>query len=261
MKKETERLILATNDDGFDAKGLKNLVDSLSGFGKVVCVAPETAFSGMSHAITINHPIRLHKIKDTENLTIYKCSGTPVDCVKIALDQILDRKPDLLVSGINHGSNASVSAIYSGTIAAALEGGINDIASIGFSLLNHSPHADFSAANVYVKKIINKVIQTNLPKEICLNVNFPNVPLEKIKGIRSCRQTKGLWIEEFDKRIDPGKREYYWLTGSFRNDEHDAEDTDEWALKHNYVSVVPLHSDLTAYRALEHMKHWTWNDE
>jgi 5'-nucleotidase len=251
--------ILITNDDGFDSKGIAALTEVMRPFGNIVVVAPERAYSGMSHAITINIPIRIQTLKEEPNFSSYKCSGTPVDCIKIALDQILDDKPDYLVSGINHGSNASVSAIYSGTMAAALEGSINGIPSVGFSLLNHAPNASFTASKHFVHTIMEKIMESGIPKDTCLNVNIPDKKLEEIQGIRPTRQAKGIWVEEFLKRTDPSHRDYYWLTGSFLNYENDAPDTDEWALNNNYVSVTPLHTDLTAYKTLEHMQNWKWD--
>lgn len=257
--KNNERLILVTNDDGYDAKGLMHLIEALQPFGKLVVVASGNAYSGMSHAITINMPLRLQKMQELEHYIFYKCSGTPVDCVKLALDQILERQPDLLISGINHGSNASVSSLYSGTIAAALEGSLNSIPSLGFSLLNHSLNADFSVAKIYVERMLRNVLNEGLPDNVCLNVNIPDIAYEQIKGVKVCRQARGIWVEEFDKRYDPANRDYYWLTGSFMNYEDNVQDTDQWALQNNYVSVVPLHTDLTAYDHIESMKKWNWN--
>ena len=237
-------LILVTNDDGFFAGGLKALVEVAKELGEVVVVAPEESQSGMSHAITIKQPIRINKKKEENGCKIYSCSGTPVDCVKLALNQLLDRKPDVLVSGINHGSNASVSVIYSGTMAAAIEGGVNDIRSIGFSLLDYASDANFTQSKVYVRRILENVLKNGIPTDICLNVNIPAI--ESIKGIKVCRQTRGFWQEEFDKRTDPFNRDYYWLTGYFKNHEPDASDTDEWALSNGYVSVVPIRVDYTS---------------
>lgn len=256
MEEEKERVILVTNDDGVEAKGLKALIDVVRPFGKVLVVAPAEPQSGMSHAITVKYPLRIKKLKDEEGLTLYSCFGTPVDCIKLALNQLMDRKPDLVVSGINHGSNASTSVIYSGTMAAALEGCINQIPSIGFSLLSLDQDADFRTAEIYAAKIIKKVFGNGLLRNTCLNVNIPYVSNELIAGIKLCRQNKGYWQEEFDKRTDPHGRNYYWLTGEFYNTEPGAQDTDEWALENNYVSVVPNHIDLTCYKTLEEMKDW-----
>jgi len=251
-----ERLILVTNDDGIEAKGLKSLIEMVREFGKVIVVAPEESQSGMSHAITMKYPLRIRTVKNEEGLEIYSCNGTPVDCVKLALHMLLGRKPDVLVSGINHGTNASVSIVYSGTMAAAIEGGINKVPSIGFSLLDYSADADFEAAGIYVRRIIEKVFMNGIEKGICLNVNIPVGKENELKGIKVCRQTDGYWQEEFDKRIDPGKREYYWLTGYFNNSEPFADDTDEWALKNKFVSVVPIRVDFTSYSRIEELKKW-----
>ena len=254
MKKE--KLILVTNDDGIEAKGLKFLIETVRELGKVVVVAPEESQSGMSHAITMKYPLRVRTVKKEKGLEIYGCSGTPVDCVKLALHQLLERKPDMLVSGINHGSNASVSVVYSGTMAAAIEGGINKVPSIGFSLLDYSADADFETAGIYVRRIMEKVFMNGIEKGICLNVNIPVGKEDELKGIKICRQTDGYWQEEFDKRIDPYKREYYWLTGYFNNFEPLADDTDEWALQNKFVSVVPIQIDFTSYSRMEELKKW-----
>lgn len=246
-------LILVTNDDGIEAKGIKSLVEMVKPYGEIVVVGPLDVHSGMSHAITVTIPVRYKKIKEEENVTLYGCSGTPVDCVKLAFSEILTRKPDLIVSGINHGSNASVSIIYSGTMAAVIEGCINEIPSIGFSLLDFDPDADFTGSVDYGRKIVEHVLQKGLPDRTCLNVNIPAVSVENIKGIKVCRQAKGVWREEFEKRIDPREGEYFWLTGYFEGHENGAEDTDEWALRNNYVSVVPVHVDLTNYKALKEL--------
>ncbi len=258
MTNRRELLILITNDDGIKAKGLKSLVNVVKPLGKIVVVSPFEAHSGMSHAITVKVPLRVKKTKEENNLTIYGCNGTPVDCVKLAFNQILHRKPDLLVAGINHGSNAAASIFYSGTMAAALEGCINEIPSLGISLVSHNPDADLSATEFYARLIIEKTIENGLPKSICLNVNIPNIPLEKITGIKVCRQTKGYWQEEFEKRTDPQGNKYFWLTGKFHNSEPGASDTDEWALKNNYVSIVPIQVDLTSYDTIRTIKSWNF---
>ncbi len=247
-------LILVTNDDGVDAKGIKSLVEMVEPYGDVVTVAPLHVHSGMSHAITVNLPLRYTSIREDGNVKVYGCTGTPVDSVKLALSQILPREPDLLVSGINHGSNASVSIVYSGTMAAVIEGCINGIPSIGFSLLDFRPDADFSASVKFGRKIVEHTLKNNLPDRTCLNVNIPAVTPDKIKGIKVCRQAKGVWKEEFDKRQDPRQGEYFWLTGYYEDHENGAEDTDEWALRNNYISVVPVHVDLTNYKALDILK-------
>jgi 5'-nucleotidase len=254
--KKNRKLILVTNDDGIEAKGLRELINVVIKFGEVVVVAPRESQSGMSHAITVKYPIRVFLIREEKNLKVYSCNGTPVDCVKIALNQLLNRKPDLLVSGINHGANTSVSVVYSGTMAAAIEGGINKINSIGLSLSDFSKNADFTAAKIYSGRIIEQVFMNTLDKVTCLNVNIPAGNLNNIKGVKICRQTDGHWQEEYDKRTDPQNREYYWLTGYFNNFEPDAEDTDEWAIKNRYVSVVPIQVDFTSVNHLDRLKKW-----
>ncbi len=247
-------LILVTNDDSIHAGGLKTLIEVACELGDVIVVAPEDSQSGMSHAITIKQPIRVTKKSEENGLRVYTCSGTPVDCVKLALNQLLDRKPDLLLSGINHGSNASVSVIYSGTMAAAIEGGVNGIHSVGFSLLDYSPDANFQAAGNIAKRILKEVLNNGIPTEICLNINIPAIPEVEIKGVKICRQTKGFWQEEFDKRTDPFNRDYFWLTGYFKNNEPEAQDTDEWALKNGYVSIVPIRVDFTCFDYIKELE-------
>lgn len=254
MKNNQTPLILVTNDDGINAPGIKNLIEIVKSFGKVVVVAPDEGRSGMSHAITIKYPLRVHKLKEEENFTLYSCSGTPVDCVKLAIDQLLDRYPDIILSGINHGSNSSISVVYSGTMAAAMEGGLHGIPSIGFSLLDYSIHADFTHVSKYVSEIVKNVLINGLPVNVCLNVNFPATSSEELKGIKICRQALGIWKGEYEKRTDPHSRDYYWLTGYFKNFEPEATDTDEWTLQNNYVSVVPVRIDLTSHSSIQKLK-------
>jgi 5'-nucleotidase len=248
--------ILITNDDGIEAKGLRALIEVVKPMGKVTVVAPAEPQSGMSHAITVKQPLRVERLKHSKNYEEYICYGTPVDCVKLAMNQILQKRPDLLLSGINHGSNSATSIIYSGTMAAALEGCVNEISSIGFSLLNLSPEADFTASKFYIEKIIRRTIEESKTNKICLNVNIPNLPPEQIKGIKACRQNLGFWQEEFDKRTDPHGKNYFWLTGEFLNTEPEAKDTDEWALSNHYISVVPVKVDLTCYTTLKDVEKW-----
>lgn len=249
-------LILITNDDGYNAPGIKYVAEEARKFGDVVIVGPVKGQSGMSHAVTLNEPIRFKLKAEEPGFAVYSCTGTPADCVKLALNQILERKPDLLISGINHGSNSSVSLFYSGTVAACIEGCMNRIPSIALSVDNHSPQADFTLARSYARKIIPEALLNGLPDYTCLNINFPNIPLEECKGIRVCRQTKGVWKEEFDRRVDPMGRNYYWLTGYFNNLEPEDEDTDEWALQHNYAAIVPVKVDVTNHDALLTIKKW-----
>lgn len=245
-------LILVVNDDGITAPGILALIEVVKKFGEVVVVAPDKPQSGMGHAVSLNTALRLnHWKKDGTNY--YACSGTPVDCVKMGVSKLLPRKPDLIVSGINHGSNSSINIIYSGTMSAAIEGAMEGISSIGFSLCNHSIEADFTTAKIYVEKVIKDVL-TQKYKGICLNVNIPNLSVDLIKGIKVCKQANGNWEEEFDERIDPNGKSYYWLTGKFVVYDK-SEDTDEWALKNNYVSVVPVQHDFTNYSITDNIKH------
>ncbi len=256
VKKKKEKLFLVTNDDGIRARGLEALVQVARPYGRVFVVAPEEGQSGMSHAITVKYPIRIRKVHEEDGIVMYSSNGTPVDCVKLALNKLLDRKPDMILSGINHGSNSSSSIIYSGTMAAAIEGCINGIPSIGFSLLDYSPEANFSTITKYADRILARALEKGIPEETCLNVNFPVNTYHKIKGIRVCRQNKGVWREEFDHRTDPMNRDYYWLTGEFHSLEPEASDTDEWALHNNYISIVPVHVDLTSYRGIDKLRQW-----
>ena len=239
-------LILITNDDGFDAGGIQSLIESLRGEGELFVVAPDGPRSAQSSALTVVSPIRAEKITENTDLTFYKCSGTPVDCVKLALDQLVPRRPDLLVSGINHGVNSSVSVIYSGTMGAAMEGALKRIPSIGFSLCcDHNADADMSIAKPFVKTISKETLKNGLPAGVCLNVN---IPYEKdIKGIKIVRQAMGDWTEEYICRKDPSGKNYYWLSGNFCCEDHNDPTTDEWALANGYVSVVPTLVDLTGY--------------
>ncbi|MCG8311007.1 MAG: 5'/3'-nucleotidase SurE [Cytophagales bacterium] len=243
-------LILISNDDGINSGGLRLLVELMQQLGDVIVVAPDSPQSGMGHAITIGNTLRLSESHVFDGIKAYQCSGTPADCVKIAKGFAMkERKPDLLVSGINHGSNTSISVIYSGTMSAALEGAIEDIPSIGFSVCDYSLEADFSHVKDHVLTIAKQVLKTGLPKGVALNVNFPAMQEEPIKGIKICRQTRAKWQEEFDRRIDPAGRQYFWLAGSFVNQDK-GEDIDEWAVKNNYAAVVPVSFDLTAYHAI-----------
>ena len=253
-------LILVTNDDGITAPGIRALIEVMNTIGEVVVIAPDSPQSGMGHAITLDSTLHIENVKiDNGKQIEYSCSGTPADCVKIGISEILDRRPDLCVSGINHGSNSSVNVIYSGTMSAAIEAGIEGIPSIGFSLLDFNWNADFEATKRHVKKITENVLKNGLEKGVVLNVNFPKLPEEEIKGVKVCRQAKANWNEKFDKRISPQGKEYYWLTGKFYNLD-EGEDTDEWALENGYVSVVPVQFDLTAYNSIKQLNNWNFND-
>ena len=242
-------LILVVNDDGITAPGIKALVEAVKDLGEVVIVAPDSPQSAMGHAITINKPLRLTPVTIFEGIKAYKCSGTPVDCVKLAVDKVLHRKPDLCVSGINHGSNSSINIIYSGTMSAAMEASLEGTASVGFSLCDYRDDADFSAAIHYAKLIVEQILKYGIPKHSLLNVNIPKLPLSEIKGMRIGRQALAKWEEEYLERIDPFGKPYYWLTGKFVNYDQ-GHDTDEFALANGYVSVVPVQHDLTAHHVI-----------
>ena len=245
-KKKEQPIILITNDDGITAPGIRSLVEAARPLGKVVVVAPDKPQSGMGHAITIGTPLRMNKVEIFDGIEAWQTSGTPVDCVKLAVDKILHRKPDLCLSGINHGANHSINVIYSGTMSAAMEASIESIPSIGFSLLDYRFEADFSAATFYANQIIKTILKQKLDKHLLLNVNFPPVPQSEIRGIKICKQAYAKYVEDFDERKDPQGKKYYWLTGEFVNFDK-SKDTDVWALQNNYVSVVPVQFDLTNY--------------
>lgn len=249
-------LILVTNDDSIVAPGIRALIEVMKEIGDVVVVAPDSPQSAMGHAVTINSTLTIEKMHIDPDIDLeYSCSGTPVDCVKIALSQILDRKPDLCVSGVNHGANSSINVIYSGTMSAAMEAGMSGIPAIGFSLLDFSWNADFEPIKPYIKQLVLEALKNRIPRGVVLNVNFPKLAYDQIKGVKICRQAKAAWVESFDKRVNPHGREYYWLTGEFVNQDK-GEDTDEWALENGYISVVPVQFDLTAYHAIPQLNSW-----
>ena len=247
-----ERLILVTNDDGYASKGFAAAIEIARGFGRVVAVAPEVPQSGMSQAITLNTPLFLRRVREGEGLTVYALSGTPVDCVKMAFDHLLSgERVDLVISGINHGSNSAVNVLYSGTMGAAIEGSFYGCPSVGLSVDDHSSDADFEAAVVWGRRIVGDLMAHEVELPLCLNVNVPVGKPSEIRGMRLCRQNRGFWREDFFRREDPRGREYFWLTGEFVDGEPAAADTDERALAEGYVSVVPVQVDLTDYRQLE----------
>lgn len=248
-------LFLVTNDDGIHAKGLRELVEVVRFFGEVVVISSEVSMSGKSNAITVDQPLRTTPVEQIHGVPTYKCNGTPVDSVKLSFNSLFQRTPDFVVSGINHGANSSISVIYSGTMGAAIEGSLHGVPSIGFSLDDFSPNADFSKAKIAVAQIIQSVQENGLPPFTCLNVNIPK---GKPKGIKVCRQTHGKWVEEFEKRTDPHGREYHWMSGYFKNYEEDSTETDIHALENNYVSVVPVTVDMTCYKTLEKLQNWTF---
>lgn len=257
ISRKTKPVILITNDDGVTAPGILNLVESVKDLGKIVVVAPDKPQSGMGHAITIGQPLRLHKVSTFGDIEAWSCTGTPVDCVKLAVDKVLHRKPDLCLSGINHGANHSINVIYSGTMSAAVEAAIESIPSAGFSLLDYNIEADFTGARKYARMVVEHMLNTKLDKHTVLNVNFPSVPVELLHGLKICRQAYAKYEEDFLERQDPHGRMYYWLTGEFVNFDKGT-DTDVWALDNNYVSVVPVQFDMTHYELKSKLeKLWT----
>jgi 5'-nucleotidase len=247
-------LILISNDDGITAPGIRALVEVMKEIGDVLVVAPDKPQSAMGHAITINQPLRLTKVEQFPGVEAYQCTGTPVDCVKLAIDKLLNRKPDLMVSGINHGSNSSINVIYSGTMSAAVEAAIDGMPAIGFSLCDYSWDANFEVVKPFIRRIALEYLRNGLPYGTLLNVNLP-VPEGGIKGIKVCRQAVAKWKEDFDERLDPFNRKYYWMTGRFVNMDK-GEDTDEWALAQGYVSVVPTQFDLTDHSRISALNTW-----
>jgi 5'-nucleotidase len=257
MAEKKRPVILVTNDDGVTAPGIQNLVEAVKDLGKVVVVAPDKPQSGMGHAITIGVPLRLHKVNYFGDIEAYQCTGTPVDCVKLAVDKVLHSKPDICISGINHGANHSINVIYSGTMSAAVEAAIESIPSVGFSLLDYSLDADFTGARQFARIIVEQVLKGVPDKHMVLNVNVPAVPADQLKGIKICRQAYAKYEEDFLEREDPHGRKYYWLTGEFVNFD-EGMDTDVWALANNYVSLVPVQFDLTHYKLKDQLEK-DWN--
>lgn len=249
----TDKLILVTNDDGVDAPGIKTLIDIACNFGKVLVVCPDSGKSGQSHAVTMSVPLRMKQVVQSENLDIWTSNGTPVDCVKLAMHGLLDRKPDVLLSGINHGANSSVNVFYSGTMAAVIEGCMLQIPSIGFSTCEDDYNYDLSALIKDINTVISKTLSNGLPERTCLNVNFPK-EYSHTKGMKVCRQGHAYWKEEFEKRYDSHEKPYYWLKGSFIPLEV-SEDTDIWAIKNGFASIVPVMPDITAHQSIHFIKN------
>ena len=255
-------LILVTNDDGITAPGLRALIEMMNEIGEVYVVAPDSPQSGMGHAITVDSTLFCEKVKiddGPQSDREWACSGTPVDCVKLALSKILPRRPDICVSGINHGANSSINVIYSGTMSAAVEAGVDGLPAIGFSLCDFAYSADFSAGKEFIQKIVRESLEQKMPGGMVLNVNIPKLPKQDIKGIKVCRQAKAIWTESYDERKDPRGRTYYWLTGKFENLDK-GEDTDEWALEEGYISVVPVQYDMTAYHYISELNDWNLDE-
>ena len=246
-------MILITNDDGVNAKGIQALYNVAREFGDTVVMAPERNASGMGLSLTSSRPLRVHEVKQDEGLSVYCCDGTPVDCIKLASEYFCPRRPDLVLSGINHGSNSSINVLYSGTMGAVIEAAVQGINAIGFSLLHHSAEADFNPGIPYVRQIIGNTLEKGLPNGVALNVNIPRLPASEIHGIRICCEAFAQWNESFEKRIDPQGRPYWWLTGKFVCD-NPPENSDEWALRHGYVSVVPIHPDYTHHSSIKELE-------
>ena len=249
-------LILVTNDDGISAPGIRTLISAMNELGEVIVVAPDSPQSAMGHAITINSTLQCNQVKIDDGPQIeYSCSGTPADCVKLGINEILDKKPDICVSGVNHGSNSSINVIYSGTMSAAVEASIEGIPAIGFSLLDYSWNANFNEIKKYLINITKQALLNGIPKGNALNVNFPKLKEKDIKGIKICRQANAYWVEKFDKRVNPQGKEYYWLTGEFINKDN-GHDSDEWALANGFISIVPVKFDLTDHENISYIKKW-----
>jgi 5'-nucleotidase len=249
-------LILVTNDDGISAPGIRTLISAMNELGDVIVVAPDSPQSAMGHAITINSTLQCNQVKIDDGPQIeYSCSGTPADCVKLGINEILDIKPDICVSGVNHGSNSSINVIYSGTMSAAVEASIEGIPAIGFSLLDYSWNANFNEIKKYLINITKQALLNGIPKRNALNVNFPKLKEKDIKGIKICRQANAYWVEKFDKRVNPQGKEYYWLTGEFINKDN-GHDSDEWALANGFISIVPVKFDMTDHENISYIKKW-----
>ena len=255
-------LLLISNDDGYQSKGIRCLVEMLSDVGDIIVCAPDDARSGYSCAFSATVPLRLQKREQQEGVEIWSCNGTPVDCVKLALSEICPRRPDMVIGGINHGDNASVNAHYSGTMGVTLEGCMKYIPSVAFSLCDHREDADFEPLRPFIRTITAQVLRKGLPKGVCLNVNFPLIPGDSSSsrmsyaGVKVCRMAPGTWFNEVNKCHHPRGYDYWWMVGHYRNDEPEAEDTDRWALDHGYVAITPTQIDLTAYSAFDYLKTW-----
>lgn len=251
----TKPLIFVTNDDGFSAKGIRSLFDAVKDLGDVVLIAPDSPQSGTGHAITIHHPLRLNKLTSFDIEHAYSCSGTPVDCVKLGVYEVMHRKPDILVSGINHGANTSTNVLYSGTMSAAVEGAMEGIPSVGFSLDSFDADADFSLSQDVVRTVVQKVLEKKMPEGVCLNVNIPAVSKDEFEGLKVCKQAHAYWADRFDKREDQFGKTYYWLTGDFINEDQ-KEPTDLYWIAKNYATVVPTKFDMTAHEQLSNIESW-----
>ncbi len=247
-------LILVSNDDGVVSKGISELIKYLRPLGEIVVIAPDVARSGSACAITVTEPVNYKLLRREVGLSVYKCSGTPADCIKLAFHALLDRKPDLVVSGINHGDNSSVNVHYSGTMGAVIEGCLKGVPAIGFSLCDHAPDADFEPGGKYIREIATRVLEKGLPPLTCLNVNIPDT--KELKGVCICEQAKGVWVNEWEDLTRRGGSFYYWMTGEFESKEADNENSDRWAIENGYVAVTPTTVDMTAYSLIDELKTW-----
>jgi len=248
-------LILVTNDDGIYAKGIRTLFETVSEFGDVVMVAPDSPQSGMGHAITIHQPLRLNPTDIYGDIEALACTGTPVDCVKLAICEVMKRKPDLLVSGINHGYNTATNVLYSGTMSAAVEGAMEGIPSIGFSFGDFNANADFSGTVDVIRSVVRGVLEKGMQKGVCLNVNIPPIKNGPVKGIKVCRQAHAYWADRFENRVDQFGKPYYWLSGDFE-DQQPTDGTDLHWIEEGYATVVPTQFDLTSYSAIKELENW-----
>lgn len=255
-------LLLISNDDGYAAKGIRELVKMVSAYGDVIVCAPESARSGFSCAFSATIPLRLQLREKRPGVEVWSCNGTPVDCVKMALAELCPRRPDMVIGGINHGDNASVNVHYSGTMGVTIEGCLKYIPSVAFSLCDHNEDADFAPLRPYIQTITQRILADGLPNGVCLNVNFPgndsrsSRDSSSYKGVRICRMAKGSWGNEVTRCHHPRGYDYWWMVGHYTNDEPEAEDTDNWALSHGYVAITPTQIDVTAYQALDLIKSW-----
>jgi 5'-nucleotidase len=249
-------LLLISNDDGYQAKGINCLIDMLKDLADILVCAPDDARSGFSCAFSAGIPLRLNLQRKEEGVEVWSCNGTPVDCVKMALANICERRPDMVIGGINHGDNASVNTHYSGTMGVTIEGCLKYIPSVAFSLCDQHDDADFEPLRTYVREITQRVLKEGLPKGVCLNVNFPKLEANDYLGVRVCRMAYGTWYNECTKFHHPRGYDYWWMVGHYRNDEPDAEDTDNWALRHGYIAITPTQIDVTAYQAMEQIRNW-----
>ncbi len=253
MNEQKKPLILISNDDGYQAKGINSLIDMLRPMADILVCAPDSARSGFSCAFSATTPLRLNKQWEEEGVSVWSSNGTPTDCVKLALHLLCkDRKPDMVIGGINHGDNRSVNTHYSGTMGVVMEGAMKHIPSVAFSLCDQRSDADFEPLRPYIEDITRKVLEQGLPEGTCLNVNFPIVEANDYAGVRMCRMAKGSWTNEITTCHHPRGYDYYWMVGHYVNDEPEAEDTDNWALHHNYVAITPTRVDVTDYDFIAH---------